>query len=81
MCPFSIWGFDLIDQFNLPLYRGHTFIIITVKYFIKWVEAIPMTSTKCPKIFEFIEHNIINQFGIPMRIVLDNDPNFKNKDM
>lgn len=55
-------------------------IITIIEYFTKRVEATPMVSTKGPKIMEFIEH-YINRFGILAKILLDNGPNFKNKDM
>lgn len=81
MWSFSQWGFDLIGQISPPSSWGHKFIITDTKYFIKWVEVVPMVLTKGPKIVEFIKHYIINLFGIPARILLDNGPNFKNKDM
>lgn len=75
------WGFELIGQFNPPSSKGHKFIIIATKYFIKWVEATPMVSTKGLRIIDFMDHNIISRFGIPMRIILDNRTNFKSKDI
>lgn len=40
-----------------------------------------MVSTKGSNIIEFIKHNVISRFGIPMQIILDKSMNFKNKDM
>jgi len=61
--------------------EGHKFIITATEYFTKWVEAIPMISTKGPKIADFISHHIICQFGIPTQIVIDNGKSFKNKEV
>lgn len=56
-------------------------IITATKYFMKWVEAIPLISTNGPKIAKFIEHHLIYYFGILAQIVIDNGKNFKNKEV
>ena len=63
--PFSRWALDLIGQISPSSSGGHKFIITSTEYFMKWVESIPMISTKEPKIAEFISHHIICRFGIP----------------
>lgn len=72
---FSRWALDLIGKIWPTSLGGHKFIIKATKYFTKLVEAIPMISTKGPKIAEFIEHHIIYHFGISARIVIDNGKN------
>jgi len=77
--PFSRWALDIIGQIFPTSLGGHKFIITAIEYFMKWVKAIPMISTKGPKIAEFILHLIICQFGIPTQIITDNGKKFKNK--
>ena len=38
--PFMKWGIDFMTC-NPPLSWGHCYIIVTVDYFTKWVEAMP----------------------------------------
>jgi len=79
--PFSRGVLDLIGQLSSISLGGHKFIIISTKYFTKWVEAMPIISKKEPKIAKFIENHIIYHFGIPAQIIIVNGKNFKNKEV
>ena len=59
----------------------HKFIITTIKFITKWVEAIPMKSITRAKVIAFLIKNIIKRFGIPQRSIMNNGKNFKGKDM
>jgi len=61
--------------------NGHKFIIIAIEYFMKWVEAIPMTYITSKKIAKFILNYLICQYGIPQAIVTNNGRPFKNQDV
>ena len=37
--PFPIWGIDIIGKIHPLTSNGHEFIILTIDYFTKWVEA------------------------------------------
>ena len=37
--PFSIWGIDIIGKISPKSSSGHEFILVTIDYFTKWVEA------------------------------------------
>ena len=37
------WAFDLVGQIHLSSSNGHKFIIIATNYFMKWVEAVPLS--------------------------------------
>ena len=39
--PFSKWGINFMT-YNPTLAKGHGYIIMTIDYFTKWVEAIPI---------------------------------------
>ena len=41
-CPFRGWSMDLIRKIDLVSSKGHNFILVSIDYFIKWVEAAPL---------------------------------------
>jgi len=61
--------------------EGNKFVITTTKFTTKWVEAIPMKSITQTKIIAFLIKNIIIRFVVPQRLIMENSPNFKGKDM
>ena len=75
--PFHIWAFDLIGPIN-PSFKGYTWILATTECFTKWVEAIHLKKATGPTVANFIKENIIYCFGIPRRILSDNDTPFIN---
>ena len=69
--PFAQYGVDLIGP--LPIGKGQVkYAIIAVDYFMKWVEAEPLTTITERRTTNFIWHSIICHFGIPHTIVIDN---------
>lgn len=45
------------------------------------MEAIPIKSVTQDKIITLFTKNIITRFGVPQRLIMDNGPNFKDKEM
>ena len=78
--PFHTWGLDLIGPINPPS-NGHIWILVTIEYFTKWVEAIPLKKAIEAAMTNFILEHIIIHFGIPRRLISDNGTPFINKDM
>ena len=37
--PFSMWGIDMIGMIELKASNAHWFILVSIDYFTKWVEA------------------------------------------
>lgn len=52
-----------------------------MKYFTKWVEAIPLSTTPGKMITTFIYQHIICHFGILNVLIIDNKSPFCNKEM
>ena len=52
-----------------------------MKYFTKWVEAIPLRKATGGAVENFIKENIIIRFGVPHRIISDNGTPFVNNDI
>ncbi|GLJ16331.1 hypothetical protein SUGI_0276020 [Cryptomeria japonica] len=64
-----------------PSSNGHKFIITTIEYFTKWIEAVPLTQVTGKQIATFILNYIICRYGIPISIIADNGRPFKNQDV
>ena len=78
--PFHTWGLNLIGPINLPS-NGHIWILVAIKYFTKWVVAIPLKKATGTTIINFIREHFITRFGIPKRLISDNGTPFINRDM
>lgn len=74
--PFALWGIDLIGE--LPMARrGAKYVIVAVDYFTEWVEAEPMTKITSAKVVSFVVKNIICQYCVPNKIIIDNGTQFE----
>ena len=69
LCPFSMWGMDVIGPISLKASNGHPFIFVVIDYFTKWVEAASYASVTRFVICKFIKNEIICRYGIPERII------------
>ena len=49
---------------------------MAVEYLTKWIEAEPVTSIIASKVEKFLWKNIVCQFGVPCRLISDNDTQF-----
>jgi hypothetical protein len=73
--PFTKWGVDFGDC-NPTSTRGHQHIIMAIKYFTKWVEAMPTIKYDGNTDAFFVFNQIIARFRIPSEIVTDHDSHF-----
>jgi hypothetical protein len=73
--PFTKWGIDYTTC-NPPSARGHRYIIITVDYFTKWVEAMPTFKYYGETAALFLFNQIISRFDILRDIVTDHGRHF-----
>ena len=78
--PFHTWGLDLVGPVN-PHSHGYIWILVAMKYFTKWAEAIPLRKAMGGAKANFIKENIIVRFGVPHRIISDNDTPFVNSEV
>jgi hypothetical protein len=79
--PFMQWGLDFIGKINLPSSVQHRWILMTMDYFTKWIEAIPTKQATDAVIIHFLETNILSRFICPIKIITDNATTFKSKKM
>jgi hypothetical protein len=55
-----------------PTQGNYTFVVVTVEYFTKWIEAKPLTTVSSTSIKKFFWQNIIYRYGVPRHITVDN---------
>ncbi|XP_069149310.1 uncharacterized protein [Solanum lycopersicum] len=76
--PVVAWGIDVIGPIEPKASNGHRFILVTIDYFTKWVEAITFKAVTKKAVMDFFHSNIICQFGIPRAISTDNAANLNS---
>ena len=79
--PFSIWGIDMIGTIKPKASNRHHFIVVASNYFTKWVEVASYANVTKQVVVCFIKNNLIHRYGVPSRIITDNDSNLNNKMM
>jgi len=79
--PFSMWGIDIIGAIEPKASNGHRFILVVIDYFTKWVEVASYVSVTSKVIAKFIKRELICRYGLPSRIITDNDTNLNNQVM
>ena len=47
--------------------------MVVVDYFTKWAEAEPLATITTKKVLDFVIKNIVCRYGLPRKIVSDND--------
>ena len=75
---FAMWGIDMIGEIKPIASNGHHFILVSIDYFTKWVEATSYALVTKNVVARFIKHNLICHYGIPKRIITDNGTNLNN---
>ncbi|KAI3777367.1 hypothetical protein L1987_47167 [Smallanthus sonchifolius] len=76
--PFQKWATDILGPF-LEAPRRVKFLIVSIDYFTKWVEAKPLTTITVAQVKKFLWENVICRFGLPMHLVSDNGTQFADK--
>ena len=66
--PFKGWAINLIGKICPASSKGHNFILVSIDYFTKWVEAVPLKKVEQKDAIQFIKEHIIHRFGIPQSI-------------
>ncbi|KAM1573569.1 hypothetical protein ACFX1Z_043024 [Malus domestica] len=79
--PFKWWAIDFIEQIYPASSKGHTFIIMTIDYFTKWVEASTVKTITSAVVKKFIEIKILHRYRVLETIVTDRGSSFISKEM
>jgi ribonuclease HI len=73
--PLQRWGLDMLGP--LPPAQGNLkYVVVTVEYFSKWIEAKPLASITSAIVQKFFWQNIVCRFGVPKAIIVDNGTQF-----
>ncbi|XP_016164354.1 uncharacterized protein LOC107606856 [Arachis ipaensis] len=73
--PFDKWELDILRPF--PKVPGQVkFLLVSIDYFSKWIEAQPLAHITVDKVRSFLWKNIICRYGIPREIISDNGRQF-----
>ena len=76
--PFVMCGIDMIGEIKPTASNGYRFILVAIDYVTKWVEATSFSSVTKNVVARFIKHNLICQYDIPERLIIDNGTNLNN---
>ena len=50
----------------------HKYILTTIDYFTRWVEAIPLHKVNEDTVMDFLQDHIMTRFRVPISLVFDN---------
>ena len=74
---FDCWGIDFMGPF--PPSFGFLYILISIDYVSKQIEAIPSRNNDHKTVIKFLKENILSQFGIPRAMINDGGIHLCNK--
>ena len=77
--PFSVWGIDIIRKISPKSSSGHEFILVTIDYFTKWVEATSYAKINAAKVATFIKSYIICRYGVPHELISNRGVHFRGE--
>jgi transposase InsO family protein len=73
--PFTQWGLDQVGPLPKSSRGSHTYLLVAINKFSKWIEAVPVTNREATMTVKFFE-SIIYRYGVPNSIITDNGTNF-----
>ncbi|XP_074557050.1 uncharacterized protein LOC141813039 [Curcuma longa] len=77
-CPFDQWGMDIVRPFPMGP-QQKKFLLVAVDYFSKWMEAEALARIMKDVVIKFLWKNIVCRYGIPHRLISDNDQQFQGR--
>nr|GEY84405.1 retrovirus-related Pol polyprotein from transposon 297 family [Tanacetum cinerariifolium] len=72
---FDVWGIDFMGPF--PNSKGNKYILVTVDYLLKWVEAKALPINDARVVVKFLK-SLFSWFGTPKAIISDRGTHFCN---
>ncbi|XP_060211893.1 uncharacterized protein LOC132639467 [Lycium barbarum] len=74
-------GMDIVGPIGPSDSNGHRFILVSIDYFTKWVEATSHKSVTKKVVADFVKNNLICHFGVPESIIIENGANLNSHPM
>ena len=75
--PFDVLGINFMGPF--PPSFGCLYILVSVDYVSKWVEAVATKTNDHKVVIDFLKSNIFSHFGTPRAIIIDGGSHFCNR--
>jgi hypothetical protein len=72
--PFAQWGLDQVGPLPKSSRGSHTYLLVAIDKFSKWIEAVPVTNQEATTAVKFFE-SIVYRYGVPNSIIIDNGTN------
>ena len=76
---FDLWGMDFMGPF--PSSFSNLYILLTVVYVSKWVEAIPTRTNDVGVVVKFLRSHIFTRFVTPRALITDGGTHLCNKQL
>ncbi|XP_020205931.1 uncharacterized protein K02A2.6-like [Cajanus cajan] len=76
---FDCWGIDFVGP--LPSSYSNEYILVSVDYVSKWVEAMATQKADARTVIKFLKKNIFTRFGTPRVLISDDGSHFCNKQL
>jgi hypothetical protein len=73
--PFAQWGLDQVGPLPKSSRGSHTYLLVAIDKFSKWIEAVLVTNQKATMAVKFFE-SIVYRYGVPNSMITDNGTNF-----
>jgi transposase InsO family protein len=73
--PFAQWGLDQVGPLPKSSRGSHTYLLVAIDKFSKWIEAVPVTNQEATTAVKFFE-SIVYRYGVPNSIITDNGTSF-----
>jgi ribonuclease HI len=73
--PFAQWGLDQVGPLPKSSRGSHSYVLVAVDKFSKWIKAVPVTNQEATTAVKFFE-SITCRYGVPNSIITDNGTNF-----
>ena len=70
---------DVIRPMIPKASNGHKYILVSIDYFTKWVEAALYKSVTPTMVARFLKYNIICHYGMPRELIIDSGTNLNGK--
>jgi hypothetical protein len=61
----------VISPINPKSSKGHSYIVTTIDYFTKWLEATTSRNVDSDQLIHFLKENILSRFGVPEKFITD----------
>ncbi|XP_074278144.1 uncharacterized protein LOC141601742 [Silene latifolia] len=74
---FDVWGVDFMGPF--PSSFGNQYILVTVDYVSKWIEAIAALTNDSRVVTKLFKEYIFPRFGVPRAVISDCGSHFINR--